>query len=119
MNWIEVSLIAISGLAILSEFVLRFNHKRRNRNILYYSKKNLIMQSFSEPPSAKTIFEPQALTNTSQAPVIGWTLKPNFNNSIFTTDQYGFRNKPMSIIPKKNKNCCYFRRFCCSWWNGK
>ena len=94
MIWIEKTffiLFAIILLITFMEIVLRYFWRRKESRALYYNQSNIISESF-ENLSQETFPIFAELTKTAQAPIIGWTLIPNYKNKIYQSDKYGFRN---------------------------
>ena len=61
------------------EIVLRYFWRHKESRALYYNQSNIIPESF-ENLSQETFPIFAELTKTAQAPIIGWTLIPNYKN---------------------------------------
>ena len=82
------------------EIVLRYFWRHKESRALYYNQSNIIPESF-ENLSQETFPIFAELTKTAQAPIIGWTLIPNYKNKIYQSDNYGFRNTHTNFSSKK------------------
>ena len=103
MIWIEKTFFILFSIILLitfMEIVLRYFWRHKESRALYYNQSNIIPESF-ENLSQETFPIFAELTKTAQAPIIGWTLIPNYKNKIYQSDNYGFRNTHTDFSSKK------------------